>query len=191
MKLVEINGNLGLIVNNKKVFVHGRKVPFIMCVQSFKNKVNIFSLQAYKIMENNENNAVIEFFDVHHSCVVNLKSEEKKVILEFSADTPEFMFNLKTEEDDTIYFDNEIVNKRIFVQSEKEKIIPSSLNLFGKNIKLNRTEVVCKKHLPTNLCTSSGSLISFSEEPQSFNAEDSLALMVTSNSSKFTVTLNY
>lgn len=178
MELVEKSGYLGLSAKERLVFVHGVNIPFLRAVKQNGAKIKTSDLTRYTIEENKENLIKIKFFSSDFYCRTIIEENENHVSLKFFTDADYSDIGLHVNEEDTIYFEDYVVNGKIFEKSTKEKIIPSESVIFGKRIKTRAFEKVLKERMPTELTDSDGYYIDFFNEPLIIDATEDLVLTV-------------
>lgn len=178
MELVEKSGFLGLSAKERLIFVHGDKIPFLSAVKQKGEKTKSFGLTKYKIEENGENVVKIKFYSDDFYCRTIIEDSENHTSLKFLTDADYLDIGLHVNENDTVYFEDYVVNGKIFEKSLKEKVIPSESVIFGRRIKTRAYEKVLKERMPTVLTDSDGYYITFFNEPRIIDATEDLLLSV-------------
>lgn len=178
MDLIEKNGFLGLSAKNVLIFVHGDGIPFIQAIKRNGKKTRFFDLTKYKIEENQGNISKIKFYSDEYYCRVTIEETEKYTSLKLRTDADELKLSFHINENDTVYFEDYVVNGKIFEKSEKEKDVSSESQLFGKKIEIGTERKILKKRLPTRLTNSDGYYITFLDEPKKIEQTEDLCLSV-------------
>lgn len=184
MKIIEYNQNIALLFNKKKVFIQGANLPFIECVVQNGRNTIIHQLTDYQIKTVDNNHASIILSDGEYNCIVEINKIDNQLDIRYSANGDYVILYLFTDDNETVFYNDQVVSARIFTKSKKEKVASSSINVLGKQISLNRTEIVTKRHLPLKLKSSNGYFIQLNEEPQLIDGTDSLALVLHTSSAK-------
>lgn len=191
MEIIETNNCIALIHDGVKIFVHSNKLPFLQAVDERGRVTEATPLANYKIIEATENVINIRFSGNTKQADLTVKNIDGHIELHISSNSDYLIISLHTEVDDLLYFDEYVLSERIFVKSEKEKVITPNKNPLRKLFSMNTTEIVCKKRLSTVLTNSNGYQITLSNEPKIINAEDSLCLVIHTKSNEETISLSF